>query len=467
MPRLKIFLLFILLFSCALLCTIDASRRGDLPEDSCDGDWVTVSHDLPLYHLDESRALMNRSNVEQSVRNFLDSACPGQRSAYSCYFTADSPKALQRAGLLERRDFQLLPNSPCVPYTPAAFLKLMRNRKMLMIGDSISAQIWQSFVCSLYRIDESYFDVEYWIEPDCVDPHKCPARPAPKHGHIVDGYLAMRSTKTQMIFEFRSVHGKLKELSRLVQKNNLNENDIVVINYGIFYNSRSEYEAMLQNLSQSLQLVLGHPSSPFIFFRHSTPQHFDTVDGFDDSSRNRSSYECVNSSSFEKDWRNTLAEDIIRPLTKQYPSRFGMIPISYGLYGQHDAHAGNGDCTHYCSPSGIFRYIHTITYNAIYRTLLVAQSLNSTSSRDSTEIERDEREGHNREDVTWKMHPLLRNGDFVQIENDPKTMYLVDKGKLRPFRSLDFFTSKGYDWSKVRRIPVRVGHKAMKGDIFP
>lgn len=430
----------------------------------CEGEWKTApTSDTGLYHFDETRVPFNASEPSLSASNFLRTACPAQRSAYSCHFTGDEADGV-RARELERRVYHPKPESSCFPFAPAAFMKLIEGRKVLMVGDSITGQIWQSLVCSLYRLDETYFDVDFWIEPDCSDPRKCPARPNPEHGHVVTAYLAMRSTQSQLIFHFHSLYRKPNDLKKLVEKYQLSSQDFVIMNYGLFYNNRTSYEPMLHSLSNGIEMVLRAANSPYVMFRQTTPQHFDTENGYDDPLRDRTKYACKGGSSPKDDWRNVLADAAIRPLEGVHRKKFYFLHVAQALYSQYDAHIFNGDCTHWCSTSGVFRYLQMMLFNGMYDLLSRKGDDADARAKAAADIAFSLLD---HDDDTWKLHPTLRNGQNVQIESDARTIYLVEKGRLRPYPSVQFFSQQGNLWNSVRRVPERVGRYAVRGTPIP
>jgi hypothetical protein len=125
------------------------SHMSDSLHDYCDGEWINRSSNFTMneeYLIFRSRTIFDTNHIEESVQEFVKNACPAQAAMYTCYYGVDEA---DRASMLENRHF--IPNHPqrCQSYTPTKFLQLIRNRKVVMLGDSVIGQIWQSLVFSI------------------------------------------------------------------------------------------------------------------------------------------------------------------------------------------------------------------------------------------------------------------------------------------------------------------------------
>jgi hypothetical protein len=148
----------------------------------------------------------------------------------------------------------------------------------------------------------------------------------------------------------------------------LNENDLVIFNIGIWYHKPDAYREALLNIKNGVSQKLSFPA---LIFLESTPQHFYSVNatnGYYDT-RYTKKGTCAPfpdvSKVSELDWRNVIANEVFRD------SNFTVLPIAIELYSQHDAHigkanhqrSGSSDCTHFCTTSGIFRFVLRKIYN--------------------------------------------------------------------------------------------------------
>jgi hypothetical protein len=120
----------------------------------------------------------------------------------------------------------------------------------------------------------------------------------------------------------------------------------------------------------------------------------------------------------EDDWRNDILHNEFSSLIRQ--GHVTIVPLVKGLQSQYDAHAGDDvDCTHWCYPSGIQKYWHQIYYNAIERRLLNSsvEALKNVVRKDVDKDfkERPHNSGYDEsvEDLTWRLHPTLRNGNII------------------------------------------------------
>ena len=72
----------------------------------------------------------------------------------------------------------------------------------------------------------------------------------------------------------------------------------------------------------------------------------------------------------EHDYRNAILHALLKN-----DNVFTIIPIAHGLYSQWDAHVEGSkivsyagfDCTHWCYPSGVFKFVQRMVYNYIVR----------------------------------------------------------------------------------------------------
>ena len=163
--------------------------------------------------------------------------------------------------------------------------------------------------------------------------------------------------------------------------------------------------------------------SPMFFIAETTPQHYHTANGYFPADRETRLHGCTplptdRNTSMGDDWRNDILHNEFSSLIKQ--GQVTIIPMVKGLQSQYDAHAGDDvDCTHWCYPSGIQKYWHQMYFNAIERRLLNS-SVEALTNIVRKDVDKDFKErphssGYDEsvEDLTWRLHPTLRNGNVI------------------------------------------------------
>ncbi len=466
--------------------THSTSNNSDFSDTSyCNGDWhqhnKTSSTSSPYgdYTLHASRTGYDPNHSSTTVAKYLREACPAQQAGYSCYYT--QPDKREHWEMLERRQYIPHNTSTCHPFTPHKFLHLLKNRRLLLLGDSVMGQTWESLVCALYNLPGltthlfTYFSQHPnnahnpLLVPVPIDFSKL-GQQNPLHGHILAGYLAVRELNITIAY----TNNHTMDIVGLYR---LTEHDVVIINMGLHYNERDHtlYETKaLPILRQEIENLYGIQREdqtsnytttantnttatmikpPILLVTETTPQHYQTDNGYypDDDQirkagcgirRNQPIYDSTINIRRD-DWRNIALHKEFDLLVKANILSF--IPINRPLQSQYDAHAGGReDCTHWCYPSGIQKYIHLMYYNAIRRRL---KSEGAEYDHQTSVIE--ERPRHNNsqfvEDITWRLHPSLRNGDIVCFvrKGAIHECYRVERGYLRQYA--DYVTLKHYE----------------------
>jgi hypothetical protein len=524
----------------------------------CEGEWVNTSPShthYPLsappssayhqYEIFASRIAYNHTHPTISGDEFIRTACPAQRAAYTCHYAWDGDDMREHAFKLDHiRRYEPHNREQCQPFDPIRFLRLIRHRRVLMLGDSVTAQTWESLVCALYEKQttslsqsrrhtpepsrersrgNAVLHAKFSVTYDCTLrkclhlPHQVGSghRHNPKHAHVISGYYANEKYNTSLSFYFYSELevGKLQELldryqmvlypeNEIKREKNLEsetdretdresekerdrertfKGDIVIYNQGLFYNNITRYRLMLQTLREELiqlkqfqpllhQQERGKRYPVHFFIPETTPQHFPTANGYFPKSKNYTG-SCVplkdrdskrsdvieNDMQSSGDWRNHLLHEYLHSLTKQ--GLISFIPIAKGLRNQYDAHPMSGDCTHWCNPSAIFKYMHLLYFNA-----MLPHLARSKQDRDAIERATEDHVDVN-DDATWRLHPTLRNGEIVRLSNG-KAIYRIEQGKLHRFHNFQAFYEKsgGKTLEEVKVINVHEVGEMIHGD---
>lgn len=99
--------------------------------DCTDGTWIRGGDDF----LSEIRANMSygRGYKERNPKDWLHESCSVSDASASCYFVGH-PVTEE----LERREFVANDSTKCLPFSKEKFFQLIANRKLLLVGDSIT-----------------------------------------------------------------------------------------------------------------------------------------------------------------------------------------------------------------------------------------------------------------------------------------------------------------------------------------
>lgn len=410
------------------------------------------------YEIHATRTKFDYLHQKESINTFIKTACPAQRAIYSCQFRNDNHTHTKD---LETRTFIPSNTQQCSPFNPFQFLQLLRNRRVLFIGDSITGQIWESLLCTLHPLEDSHTYVNFWTPPSCDTTRHCLSKPKkmnsgskkhqesePVHGYMKSGYIQFRTSNISLSYHVQVRYVK-DAFVPLIKQYNLHSNDIVIINHGLFYANMTEYRGHLQAFHQEVKdFQQERPDDlPLIFFEHTTPQHFDYETGAYVKGKSDQTEECVPwrvVPDIEKkvifsghDHRNRIAHEVfgspnltaalingdvtIKQSSSSSSPVVDILPIAFGLYNQYDAHVGNKDCTHWCNPSNAFKYVHMMIYNAFQLKLGQSSGILNVIKNP---VDSDD------DDITWKLHPSLKNGMAVQLPYSTD-VYQIEKGRLK------------------------------------
>lgn len=416
-----------------------------------------------------------------SEKEFLLNACQTQVLFYTCYYHEGHPDYTipkGRAFELEYTRFQPK-DMQCLSPRPADMLSILRDRRLLFLGDSVMIQIFLDFICKLSSSVDTTVDMHYAAMATAKS-IGCPF--GKKHCHPYDGFVRIPSFRTEVYgrrIEYSK--GRLKAIFRSIF--NLTSNDIVVFNVGLHYNNENLYRKDLLDIFSELTEFQQELNMPTVFLMESTPQHFNTSNGYFDQSVAEKSTGCSLLGLKEKDFEN---QEVIKKiasldyrniaLNSIYNDIFGekvvygtKIPRGYSvpinnstfmndemnnsvlstfaknltlmnpvvlvrtaraLYSRVDAHIGLSpffyfkypDCTHWCTPNGVFAYIHQCLYNAWL------DAFNVRSQRTAS---------------------IRHFPDNILVKGSGKSIYFLYQDKRYGFSGFDHFTSRGFDFDHV------------------
>lgn len=457
-------------------------------DPQCAGYWKVETHRENAYLFRAARH--HQRDAEQ---NFLLSACPAQTASHSCYYNQPNDKVYNntsRADLLERRvwvangDNEGI-SSSCRHFHPLETILLLRNRRIIMLGDDTMGQIWQSLVCALSAKGTSSSGTASSMVPSL----QIQWTKNKVFTNILSGEASFAKFNISLLYKrisnrnirsnnvrnstnkISSPHAQILNLlsdqATYFKKRGYNNSasaykllsgDILLINIGASFNNKQSYEFALETLNKSIVNYFKTRRDIRISFIETAPQHYRTYDGYF-SSRNDTSLKANNSTancfpltkSNPTDWRNDIAYRIFGS-----HSIVHYIALAHGLYSEYDAHVADShlssysshslghsshkahvaDCTNWCFPSGALNYMLRILYNGLYTMLNGIEH-----SSDASVVKK------------YNLLELMGFYDGLVVKGPGKALYKVESGKKRPFGSWAAFVKGGHDLSQVLTLP--------------
>ena len=363
----------------ACLLSIILIFRAALASNQCaEGSWSQSSENEPFLKVRAARKSLAGKKQKQGDSTWLRSACSVQTIMHSCYAHGD----FQRAQELEFRHWKAK-NSQCQRYTSGRFLEVLRGRKILLYGDSVMMQFWQTLVCAAEEDSSIQSNMRVsvdWFKHNSssqlyYNEITCPL--GAEHCHLHGGDAYFSSLNVTISFRLFGYYEKVVEnrvvlhntyvpglLDKLTLRNGLGARDVVVLNWGLHAHTEHDYVRRLQALrSDAAYIKFGK-----LLFLETFPQHFlhgyfDFVERSDEIDKRCHSQ----GSNTTNDWKNKAANLVLGGAVE-------ILRVAKELKSQHDAHLGANsklikmhvaDCTHWCFPNGVFSYAATVLLNAL------------------------------------------------------------------------------------------------------
>lgn len=309
-------------------------------------------------------------------------ACPAIFARDNCF--SHNP---ERANKLLRRRWK----GSKSPVNAESTLQALRNKRILLLGDSTMSSTFASLVCYFAAITRTTYS-NRWLLPgdvivnDSMNQTRCPRDP---DCYLLVGQAAYPKYNLSIDYEqVNTFNGRARvRVSDLMASDKLRSPTIAVINFGVHYHNYRDLVRDLGGFVDDWKQWMQHhkphsrtmrSQAPTVYWMESFPQHFsggyfnDTMDrqGFVPvtAPRQRGGLWCtplVNEQEYaqNEDWRNALAHKVL----PQFAASRRIVRIAQPLYSQWDAHVDYGDsrrvhsthkdCTHYCLGSGVFRFV--------------------------------------------------------------------------------------------------------------
>jgi hypothetical protein len=313
-------------------------KTQDFLDQLCtNGTWISSPTTFPYYFPYES----------VSEEEWAKHACPIAVTAHvgpqtNCYYHANGMKSGRE---IEDRIFQSSGPHQCKQSDPTGWLQLLRNKRVLLIGDSCPRQIWDALVIELWR----------GTPGEIVNPGK------------TIYYPAYNITLHAEVLRYGRYAGDLLHSQ--------NSFDIAVVAFGLHFNEypgkpardidRFDFETELVKLANDIEAIVANPTSSLtqIFAMETFPQHFHGMEnGYFQGTFRPTSCSPLDETSLTRynatDWRSLALDKVLKP--RNIP----ILRISKALVSQWDAHIVE-DCTHYCITSAVFRHILNVMYNGL------------------------------------------------------------------------------------------------------
>jgi hypothetical protein len=439
----------------------------------CGGHWETLqSMEQHSYSIKAGRTPKQANN---SVLGYTPwnqpwfwEACPTQTTLHSCHFHSNKT----HADLLERRVW-VTHDASCLEFAPLEFLQLLRDRRLIIIGDSLLTQLWQVLICALHGTAENRLYV-HWAKMWRCNEVTCP-NDREVHSNCYGGVSRFPT------FNVTIINKKMYKYSKdyffgTLQRLKVTSRDVILVNFGLHYNEEKEYSHAIESFNQDIQESSILTTAKLAFFETS-PQHYPTSNGYfkqGDQNGNQCqafSYDtssAVNSYIASHDWRNEIIQRVFRSSasssTSAAPVR--VIPLAHGLYSQHDAHVAIEpypsppwlDCTHWCFPSGALRYFILHMYNGL-RKVIGKETLTSGNKQPSAHYHSDSfaqphihYSKNSKAGNDLSLIQALGYPDGSLLKGSGRSIYLIKGQQKREFGSFDAFRNMGLDSSQVVKI---------------
>jgi hypothetical protein len=242
----------------------------------CDGNWV--QSEGPKSHVFHglNRTFEEYGSDYSTVRSEM---CPTETLYHNCFYHGAGDRATT---LLNRKWWSHDPR--CENFHPSKFFAKMRNRNLYMIGDSTMAQNFKSLICRTLDVLSLSDMIIYpigWLwylggtneVGHAYNEKVCPfkAEHCLMHG---DSIIHLRVFNVSIIFVDNSKQ-MAASLPSIMDKYQITDNDVMIANVGLHYNSADLYRKDISDLYAVLQTM----PTPNFYFLETTPQHFTRVAG--------------------------------------------------------------------------------------------------------------------------------------------------------------------------------------------
>jgi hypothetical protein len=235
--------------------------------NTCTGKWIEHDH-VPL--LNQHIVHINKSfGAFESSDKVLNGICLAETLYHNCLYhgmTSRTNNVLRRSWHANEED--------CHTYHPLVFLDKLRNQQFYLIGDSTMIQTWKYLTCSLLSVTTSNESNIMWLQyqgdKNIYNNKSCPfgANHCLIHGY---GHIYFHEYNLNVSY---IVNYSPLELQRLIKVFAISANSLVILNYGLHFNSQMQFVNTTKQFLENYHDVTKTPVKPKLFFQESMPQHF-------------------------------------------------------------------------------------------------------------------------------------------------------------------------------------------------
>eukprot|EP00667_Euglena_gracilis_P013117 EG_transcript_13517 len=261
--------------------------------------------------------------------------CPLEVTSFSCYW-----HNFTRGWELEHRP---IPGAHR-PFLLAAFESLIRCRDLLLIGDSLIGQFYQTLACLLRRPDTQFTRGWQKLFHDGL----CPF--GEEHCRLMNGCTEFPHLSARICFSQDA--GLEVKLSRY----GLRRGSVVVANAAYHHYDQGPFAQVIDRFAEDYA-QLPNLTRPVLVWAEAPPQHFPEHPSGYYQGRHLQFTRCApvdKDSGYAHDWRNRIAE---RRMTAAGIPILRLWNLTQPLWDYHVVHSGRTDptakpvdCTHYCLP---------------------------------------------------------------------------------------------------------------------
>eukprot|EP01040_Poterioochromonas_malhamensis_P003152 gene3152-3360_t len=162
---------------------------------------------------------------ERNVSKWWEHACPAQSRIWSCRrHDADETSGHGYEAYSQR----FVPNNCALNgFDPFKFMHMLRNRRLVMIGDSITVQFYTMIICSLHGVVAAEYNLNWLDVSSTFGREDCRSE---EHCHLQSSSVYYPHYNTTIIVDLEYGNRSFSLYSRHHQ---LTPNDVVVFNRGL------------------------------------------------------------------------------------------------------------------------------------------------------------------------------------------------------------------------------------------
>jgi hypothetical protein len=188
------------------------------------------------------------------------SSCP-YSSAYSCH--------LHPHGFRSAHQKFFPTNCELPEFNPTTFLQSLKNRRLLLSGDSTTLQFYVVLICSLHGISENIYKIEF---PDPKSIHTLVRGEV--YYPVYNATLLIAATHAKKLNNMTQGENPFQDYVHYAQL--FSPYDIALLNFGMNFNSQEQMFHIVKQLSENFNETTNPFTRPIFLWRETSPQNFDS-----------------------------------------------------------------------------------------------------------------------------------------------------------------------------------------------